>query len=839
MARGKKAKVAVAKKTAASEKAQQRDVGGGPSSPHADDSDGSAEAEKLKTTHSGNKRRQRSNVWKIMKNITPKRGEVPDPRYSPSNPVICLVCGKTFKYSKVDGSTSNMNKHIRACDVHQDVVRSVNSGMAVNEAVAAARQQRRSVADMLLSSRVKQEWGAQVDMERLKEMWAIWVVAENLPFRIIESERFREWVSFLCPAVTTWSRYSLRRYLLHRWVARKEEVKKTLKAAPGKISFTTDIWSARTQESYMCVTAHWITREWTHQSITLDFVELPGHHTGELIAQKFLQCLQEFKVHTRVGGITVDNASSNHAAIKILHKDETFNWNGYWRVHCFAHVLNLAVQDAVKHESLLPVLEKLRYLARWINKSPLRTGEFQQYIISNDVGDMKKLRRDCPTRWGSTLAMIDRAIALKPAVLDMCHKNSDDRDLILTKIPEPEEWRLLQQVQTFLQPFDKATRYCEADKYTTIHVTLVAYNQLMDQLQATKKQLAGTPLLHALDKSFRKLRSYYDRSSELLTVATMLDPTMKAKWHEMPHIKEAEERREGLKEAKKEEERKKAEEEAREAARRGSGKRAKVNELHGAVMTRGEDGGGKDASPAPGKESDGDKGDDDEEHISVRMAKAEFKRRFKPYAATVSRPPPEEPSEVEPADEHFQMMLAARKAVAALQKPTLAVDEATAYFSTPNAPLTTKLLAYWKAEEHRHPALAAMARDFLAVPATSASSERAFSFARHTVTEFRAGLSPETIRALLCLKSWLKIPQADMQDDELSDDEEEEVEEEGEDGTGEGEDEVEGDGEDEGGEDEEGGSMEDIMDVDRFFIDPNDESKVILDLVPDSDDDEY
>ena len=186
-----------------------------------------------------------------------------------------------------------------------------------------------------------------------------------------------------------------------------------------------------------------------------------------------------------------------------------------------------------------------------------------------------------------------------------------------------------------------------------------------------------------------------------------------------------------------------------------------------------------------------------------------------------------------------QMMLAARKAVAALQKPTLAVDEATAYFSTPNAPLTTKLLAYWKAEEHRHPALAAMARDFLAVPATSASSERAFSFARHTVTEFRAGLSPETIRALLCLKSWLKIPQADMQDDELSDDEEEEVEEEGEDGTGEGEDEVEGDGEDEGGEDEEGGSMEDIMDVDRFFIDPNDESKVILDLVPDSDDDEY
>ena len=47
-----------------------------------------------------------------------------------------------------------------------------------------------------------------------------------------------------------------------------------------------------------------------------------------------------------------------------------------------------------------------------------------------------------------------------------------------------------------------------------------------------------------------------------------------------------------------------------------------------------------------------------------------------------------------------------------------------------------------------------MARDYLAIPASSASVERIFSSAADTVTPDRAHLSAETISAIMCLKHW-------------------------------------------------------------------------------------
>ena len=97
-------------------------------------------------------------------------------------------------------------------------------------------------------------------------------------------------------------------------------------------------------------------------------------------------------------------------------------------------------------------------------------------------------------------------------------------------------------------------------------------------------------------------------------------------------------------------------------------------------------------------------------------------------------------------------------------------DEMKEYLALRTLPKEADIMSWWKAQEANSPVLAAMARDFFAVPATSASSERAFSLARHVVTEFRSSLAPETVRAILCLKSWLKLPAID--DDEGSDDDE-------------------------------------------------------------------
>jgi hypothetical protein len=61
---------------------------------------------------------------------------------------------------------------------------------------------------------------------------------------------------------------------------------------------------------------------------------------------------------------------------------------------------------------------------------------------------------------------------------------------------------------------------------------------------------------------------------------------------------------------------------------------------------------------------------------------------------------------------------------------------------------------WWKYNCARFPILSRMARDYLAIPGTSTSSEREFSSSRRLITDFRTSLSPNTVQAVQCLKSW-------------------------------------------------------------------------------------
>jgi hypothetical protein len=49
-----------------------------------------------------------------------------------------------------------------------------------------------------------------------------------------------------------------------------------------------------------------------------------------------------------------------------------------------------------------------------------------------------------------------------------------------------------------------------------------------------------------------------------------------------------------------------------------------------------------------------------------------------------------------------------------------------------------------------------MARDLLTIPATSAASERAFTVGKDIFGISRMSLKPETVEALICLRSWYK-----------------------------------------------------------------------------------
>lgn len=58
--------------------------------------------------------------------------------------------------------------------------------------------------------------------------------------------------------------------------------------------------------------------------------------------------------------------------------------------------------------------------------------------------------------------------------------------------------------------------------------------------------------------------------------------------------------------------------------------------------------------------------------------------------------------------------------------------------------------------ELEYPHLAKMAKDYLAIPASSVPVERIFSGGTDLITPTRCSLSADTIRYCMCLKYWWK-----------------------------------------------------------------------------------
>ena len=66
------------------------------------------------------------------------------------------------------------------------------------------------------------------------------------------------------------------------------------------------------------------------------------------------------------------------------------------------------------------------------------------------------------------------------------------------------------------------------------------------------------------------------------------------------------------------------------------------------------------------------------------------------------------------------------------------------------------ILKWWMGNAVKYPTLACIARDLLAIPASSVASESAFSTSKKIINDFRSSLLPETVEALICTQDWFR-----------------------------------------------------------------------------------
>ena len=83
-------------------------------------------------------------------------------------------------------------------------------------------------------------------------------------------------------------------------------------------------------------------------------------------------------------------------------------------------------------------------------------------------------------------------------------------------------------------------------------------------------------------------------------------------------------------------------------------------------------------------------------------------------------------------------------------------DQLAQYLSAPVESGHTDPAGYWRSKLHDWPNLCMMARDYLAIMATSAASERSFSTGRDLLGISRGSMMPSTMQICVCLRSWYR-----------------------------------------------------------------------------------
>ena len=267
--------------------------------------------------------------------------------------------------------------------------------------------------------------------------------------------------------------------------------------------------------------------------------------------------------------ITTDNASSNTTFISEfaeLTKNQESPFKETSHINCFAHVINLAVKDALV--SIKPIIEKvlhiftfttqfctnlptisfyfqLRSICAAIRDSPQRLQRFHAGMMSTDEmadlfddegivgpegedrfvnGAFRPLNPvlDVATRWSSTYTMLIRAIRIRRG-LDAVSVRED----LHYEITDAE-WKDCQDVADFLHPFAVVTKHVEGIKYPTLSCVIPLYNRLMDTLDdAIADNKKSRVLREAAKAAVKKIEKYYDKTTGDHLVATILDPRLK------------------------------------------------------------------------------------------------------------------------------------------------------------------------------------------------------------------------------------------------------------------------------------------------------------------------
>jgi len=392
--------------------------------------------------------RKRSKIWTHF-------------NYIDQTKAACRFCKTKISYRA--GSTNNLHRHLRT--VHPSVQLeekrqasepNINEGASMSTATVAATAvstassstppqppkstTQSSMSQFLLKSMTPSR------QKTIDEELAKMIACDFQPFSVVDDKGFRRFVHALNPMYAIPCRKTLSQKTIPGLYDRERaSLQERVKKATA-VCLTTDSWTSRTTTSYLSVTCHFV-ESYKMVSCLLDCFEFSDRHTSDNLAEELLKVAKEWGVDNKVVCCVSDNAANITKAIKTLK----------WTHHpCLAHTINLFVRDALK--VMKPTVDKVKAIVEYFHRSTTATHKLKSTQLQMGMPELK-LKQDCVTRWNSTFHMIKRILESKDAVISTLAVMNASVDPL-----SQEEWEVLQETCTVLEPFEQVTVEISADR---------------------------------------------------------------------------------------------------------------------------------------------------------------------------------------------------------------------------------------------------------------------------------------------------------------------------------------------------------------------------------------
>ena len=212
------------------------------------------------------------------------------------------------------------------------------------------------------------------------------------------------------------------------------------------MSFTSDIWSSRNNDSFVSLSVHFCTNKMELVHLVPYCAYFPVRHTGVNIKIKIDGMIEEL------------NLNSPHLAKYIIH-DNAANAKKAFECHdslkqlfCLNHTLELALGDTTKEDICGMVvcksMKKCNQLAVQVRKSPLLTEELRRACHRVDL-NFTTLKPAVKTRWNSAHINISSVLRVKNALISLLADSEADIRWDEFEISSTE-WKLLQGLELVL-----------------------------------------------------------------------------------------------------------------------------------------------------------------------------------------------------------------------------------------------------------------------------------------------------------------------------------------------------------------------------------------------------